>query len=142
MITAAQVAEAALMDVRVEGSLLVHADSVMGSMEAPWEAAAAAATRNPNDIYVSHPDGSQTLYPAAEPGADSQAPTPASHSSGAPLYSDGRLQLQVPASEWASCTCSLSLAYPSGPLLGACIWSALCQRYSSAKVVAPNNTAM
>ena len=88
-------AEAALMDVRVEGSLLVHADSVMGSMEAPWEAAAAAATQNSNDIHVSHPDGSQTLYPADEPGADSQAPPPASHSSGAPLYSEGRLHLQV-----------------------------------------------
>ena len=93
--TDVQVAEAALMDVRVEGSLLVHADSVTGSMEAPWEAAAAAASQSPNDIHVSHPDGSQTLYPADEPGADSQAPPPDSHSSGAPLFSEGRLHLQV-----------------------------------------------
>ncbi len=95
LIICVQVAEAALMDVRVEGSLLVHADSVMGSMEAPWEAAAAAASRNSNDIHVSHPNGSQTLYPADEPGADSQAAPHANHSSGAPLFSEGRLHLQV-----------------------------------------------
>lgn len=86
------------MDVRVEGSLLVHADSVMGCMEAPWEAAA-AAIRSPNDIHISHPDGSQTLYPAAEPGADLQESPPAGHSSGTPLFSDGRLHLQVAFSQ-------------------------------------------
>ena len=98
------------MDVRVEGSLLVHADSVMGSTEAPWEAAAAAAARNPNDIHVSHPDGTQTLYPAAEPGADSQAPSANGHSSGVALFSDGRLHLQVPDREipHAHVTCALS----------------------------------
>ena len=90
-----QVAEAALMDVRVDGSLLVHADSVMGSLEAPWEAAA-AAIRNPNDIHISHPNGSQTLYPAAEPAAGSQqAQASHGHSSGATLFSDGVLHLQV-----------------------------------------------
>ena len=83
------------MDVRVDGSLLVHADSVMGSLESPWEAAA-AAIRNPNDIHISHPDGSQTLYPAAEPAAASQqAQASNGHSSGAPLFSDGVLHLQV-----------------------------------------------
>ena len=83
------------MDVRVDGSLLVHAVSVMGSLESPWEAAA-AAIRNPNDIHISHPDGSQTLYPAAEPAAGSQqAQASSSHSRGASLFSDGVLHLQV-----------------------------------------------
>ena len=130
------------MDVRVEGSLLVHADSVMGSMEAPWEAAAAAATRNPNDIHVSHPDGSQTLYPAAEPGADSQAPPPSSHSNGASLFSDGRLQLQVPVSERASCTSNLSLAYPSVALTGVCCCPVHVSQTGVWRGVAPTSTAM
>ena len=124
-----QVAEAALMDVRVEGSLLVHADSVMGSMEAPWEAAAAAAARNPNDIHISHPDGTQTLYPAAEPGASSQAPPPGGHSSGAPLFSDGRLHLQVPVSRRTSCahnTCVLRIS----PLAPRCALWAVCAAFS------------
>ena len=83
------------MDVRVDGSLLVHADSVMGSLESPWEAAA-AAIRNPNDIHISHPNGSQTLYPAVEPAAASQQVQASNgHSSGAPLFSDGVLHLQV-----------------------------------------------
>ena len=89
-----QVAEAALMDVRVDGSLLVHADCVMGSMEAPWEAAA-AAIRNPDDIHVSHPDGRQTLYPAGSPQQPGSAA--AAHGSGEPLFSNGALHLQASA---------------------------------------------
>lgn len=49
------------MDVRVEGSLLVHADSVTGSMESPHTAGAQGHSYA-SDIQVSHPDGRQTLY--------------------------------------------------------------------------------
>ena len=86
------------MDVRVDGSLLVHADCVMGSLEAPWEAAA-AAIRNPDDIHISHPDGRQTLYPAeARAGAPQQPSSAAvSHGSGAPLFSNGAQHLQASA---------------------------------------------
>ena len=100
-----QVAEAALMDVRVDGSLLVHADCVMGSLETPWEAAA-AAIRRPSDIHVSHPDGRQILYPAdAHAGAPQQPSSgAAAHSSGAPLFSDGALHLQASAAAHA-CLC-------------------------------------
>ena len=90
------------MDVRVDGSLLVHADCVMGSLEAPWEAAA-AAIRNPNDIHISHPDGRQTLYPAETRAGAPQPPSSAAaaHGSGAPLFSDGALHLQASAAACA-----------------------------------------
>lgn len=57
----AQVADAALLDVRVEGSLLVHADCVTGSMES-LHSASAQGRGHAADIHVSHPDGRQTLY--------------------------------------------------------------------------------
>jgi hypothetical protein len=59
-----QVADVALRDVRVDGSLLVHADCVMGGLEKPYEAAARSRHLS-NDIYISHPDGSQTIYSGA-----------------------------------------------------------------------------
>lgn len=60
------------MDVRVEGSLLVHADCVMGSLESPHEAAARSRHFD-NDIFISHPDGRQTVYTGrAEPSKQQQ----------------------------------------------------------------------
>ena len=58
-----QVAEAALTDVRVEGSLLVHADCALGAMEAVLGAEALSANeplpRAPptGDLHVHHLDG-------------------------------------------------------------------------------------
>lgn len=60
-----QVADAALLDVRVEGSLLVHADCVTGSMES-LHSAGAQGRGHAADIHVSHPDGRQTLYSAEQ----------------------------------------------------------------------------
>ena len=57
-----QVAEAALCDVRVEGSLLVTADAVMGHMEAP-RAQQQQHFRSPSEIHVSHPDGTSQASP-------------------------------------------------------------------------------
>jgi len=58
----AQVAEAALTDVRVEGSLLVSADCVVGALEAPAGPAPAG------DLHVRCPDGRAAVWPAAVGG--------------------------------------------------------------------------
>lgn len=63
------------MDVRVDGSLLVHADCVTGSLELPGAAAAAQSRSYATDIHVSHPDGRQTLFSAAEPAGAQAAHT-------------------------------------------------------------------
>lgn len=64
----AQVADAALLDVHVEGSLLVHADCVTGSVESPHSAGGQSRSYA-TDIHVSHPDGRQTLFSSEPAGA-------------------------------------------------------------------------
>jgi len=69
----AQVAEAALTDVRVEGSLLVSADCVVGALEAPAGGSAASAPPAPapaGDLHMRCPDGHTAVWPAAEGGRD------------------------------------------------------------------------
>lgn len=64
-----QVAEAALTDVRVEGSLLVHADCALGAMEAVPGAGALPTTeplpRAPptGDLHVHHLNGRTQVNP-------------------------------------------------------------------------------
>ena len=52
-----QVAEAALTDLRVEGSLLVHADCVLGAMEDVPGAEALPRAPPPGDLHVHHLNG-------------------------------------------------------------------------------------
>lgn len=52
-----QVAEAALTDVRVEGSLLVHADCVLGAMDAVPGAGALPRAPPTGDLHVHHLNG-------------------------------------------------------------------------------------
>ena len=98
----AQVADAALMDVRVDGSLLVHADCVTGSMESP-HAAGTQGHSYATDIQVSHPDGRQTLY-----STETSSPQLAQRAAGAPL----QLNLTDAGSEAARAGQSTSSVVP------------------------------
>ncbi|CAL8466978.1 g6514 [Coccomyxa elongata] len=97
-----EVADAALMDVRVDGSLLVHADCVTGSMESP-HAAGTQGHSFATDIQVSHPDGRQTLY-STEPAS----PQLAQCDAGAPM----QLHLAGAGSEAATAGHSTSSVVP------------------------------
>ncbi len=101
-IVSAQVADAALMDVRVDGSLLVHTDCVTGSMESP-HAAGTQGHSFATDIQVSHPDGRQTLY-STEPAS----PQLAQCNAGAPM----QLHLAGAGSEAATAGHSTSSVVP------------------------------
>ena len=56
-------AEAALTDVRVEGSLLVHADCVLGAMEAMLGAGALPRAPVTGDLHVHRLNGRTQVQP-------------------------------------------------------------------------------
>ncbi len=90
-----QVAEAALTDVRVEGSLLVHADCALGALEPvpalnPNPSAAPLPLPAPSgDLHVRHPDGRRAVLPA--PVGDGARAATKPWVPGAPVAADERL---------------------------------------------------
>lgn len=90
-----QVAEAALTDVRVEGSLLVHADCALGALEPvtalnPNPSAAPLPLLAPSgDLHVRHSDGRRAVLPARVGDGARTATKP--WVPGAPVAADERL---------------------------------------------------